>query len=70
MKRKGTIVRYSIEEIREMNREMGSGVDWDRVNAMTDEEIERNAREENRRLGFPDDWYKTATRMERGDGKI
>jgi hypothetical protein len=69
MKRKGTIVRYSIEEIRQMNREMGSGIDWDRVNAMTDEEIERNAREENRRLGFSDDWYKTATRVERGDGE-
>ena len=67
MKRNGTIVRYSIEEIRRMNREMGSGTDWDRVNAMTDEEIERNAHEENRRLGFSDDWYKTATRVERGD---
>jgi len=52
-----------------MNREMGSGIDWDRVNAMTDEEIERNAREENRRLGFPDDWYKTATRVNKCDGE-
>ena len=36
MKRKGTIVRYTIEE------------------------IERNAREDNRRHGIPDDWYKDA----------
>ena len=27
---------------------------------MTDEEIERNAREDNRRHGIPDDWYKDA----------
>ena len=52
-----------------MDRELGSGIDWDRVNAMTDEEIERNAREENRRLGIPDDWYKTATRVDERDGK-
>jgi len=67
MKRKGTIVSYTIDEIRQMNREKGSGIDWDRVNAMTDEEIERNAREENRRLGFSDDWYKTATRVNKRD---
>ena len=69
MKRSGSIVRYTLEEIRKMNREEGSGIDWDRVNSMTDEEIERNAREENRRLGFPDDWYKTATRVNKCDGE-
>ena len=67
MKRKSTIVRYSIEEIRKMNRELGSGIDWDRVNAMTDEEIERNALEDNRLHGIPDDWYKTATRVDERD---
>jgi hypothetical protein len=27
---------------------------------MSEEEIERNALEDNRRLGIPDDWYKDA----------
>ena len=69
MKRKGTIVRYSIKEIRQMNRELGSGIDWDRVNAMTEDEIERNALEDNRLHGIPDDWYKTATRVDGSDGE-
>ncbi len=69
MKRKGTIVRYSIEEIRQMNREKGPDIDWDLVNSMTPEEIERNALEDNRLHGIPDDWYKTATRVDRGDSE-
>ena len=69
MKRKGTIVQYSLEEIKKMNRELGSGIDWDRVNAMTDEEIERNALEDNRLHGIPNDWYKTATRVDGSDGE-
>ena len=28
--------------------------------ALTDEEVERNALEDNRRHGIPDDWYKDA----------
>jgi uncharacterized protein (DUF4415 family) len=58
--REGSIVRYSREEIRERLRRGEDNTDWDRINAMTDEEIERNALEENRRLGIPDDWYKDA----------
>jgi len=50
------IVRYTAEEIRERRRRG----DWDRINAMTEDEIERNALEENRRLGIADDWYKGA----------
>ena len=57
MKRKGTIVRYSIEEIRQMNREKGPDIDWDKVNAMTPEDIERLADEDDKRLGIdPDEW--------------
>ena len=54
------IVRYTAEEIRERRRRGKTRSDWDRINAMTEEEIERNALEENRRLGIPDDWYKGA----------
>jgi len=60
MRKKVTTARFTSEEIRQINRRSGSGIDWDRVNAMTEEEIERNALEENRRLGVPDDWYKDA----------
>ena len=57
MKRKGTIVRYSIEEIRQMNREKGPDIDWDKVIAMTPEDIERLADEDDKRLGIdPDEW--------------
>ena len=59
-RKKENIVRSSEKGIwdRVQNRE--TKTDWARVNAMTEEEIERNALEENRRLGIPDDWYKDA----------
>ena len=38
----------------------GSGPDDD----MTEEEIEREALEENRRIGLDDDWYKDAKRVD------
>ena len=47
-----------------MNRENGPDIDWDRINAMTDEDVERNALEDNRLHGIPDDWYKTASRVD------
>ena len=60
MKRKGTIVRYSAEEIDEMIRTGQTNTDWERLDNMTEEEIERNALEDNRRHGIPDDWYEDA----------
>ena len=54
------ILRFTLDEILERVRRGETKTDWDRVNAMTEEEIERNALEENRRLGIPDDWYKDA----------
>jgi hypothetical protein len=60
MRKRVTTARFTSEEIRQINRRGGSGIDWDRVNAMSEEEIERNALEDNRRLGIPDDWYKDA----------
>ena len=60
MKRESTIVRYSAKEINEM-LDMGlDRTDWERIKKMTDEEVERNALEDNRRHGIPDDWYKDA----------
>ena len=60
MKRKSTVVRYSAKEIKEM-LDMGlDRTDWERLKNMTDEEVERNALEDNRRHGIPDDWYKDA----------
>lgn len=57
MKRNGTIVSYSIKEIRQMHREKGSGIDWEKVNAMTPEDIERLADEDDKELGIdPDEW--------------
>ena len=58
--KKGNIVQFTEEEIRDRVERGDTKTDWDRVNAMTPEEIERNALEENRRLGIPDDWYKDA----------
>ena len=58
--KKGRIVRYTLEEIRERRKKGLSKTDWDRINAMTDEEIERLALEDNKRHGIPDDWYKDA----------
>ena len=63
--KKGNTVRRTLEEALEYRRKGISGVDWDRVNAMTDEEIERNALEDNRRHGIDDDWYKGAERVDR-----
>ena len=63
MKKKGTIVQYSAEEIKEMIRKGETNTDWERLKNMTDEEVERNALEDNRRHGIPDDWYKDAVLM-------
>lgn len=54
------IVSYSMAEIKAKLAAGEGGIDWERVNSMTDEEIERIADEENRETGFSDDWYKYA----------
>ena len=40
-----------------------TNTDWERLDNMTEEEIERNALEDNRRHGIPDDWYEDAVLM-------
>ena len=61
--KKGNTIRFSLEEIRERRRRGISGIDWEKVNAMTDEDIERLALEDNKRHGIRDDWYKGAVRV-------
>jgi uncharacterized protein (DUF4415 family) len=59
MERRGNIVRATAEEIREILAREGDGTDWARVDATTQEEIERQAREDG--TDYPEDWLKTAT---------
>ncbi len=43
MRRDGNIVRYTADELDEMIARGETLTDWDKVNSMTDEEIEANA---------------------------
>ncbi len=55
--KKENIVRYTLEEIEERIRRGESKTDWDRINSMTEEDIERLADEDDKRLGIdPDEW--------------
>jgi len=55
--KKENIVRYTLEEIEERIEKGESKTDWDRINAMTPEDIERLADEDDKRLGIdPDEW--------------
>ena len=53
MQKEGNIVRYTASELREMVERGESLTDWDRVDAMTEEEIERNALEDYAENGEP-----------------
>ena len=58
MRKDGNIVRGTAEEIRQMlEREGGSKTDWERVRAMSQEEVERLADEEDGPL--PEGWEDT-----------
>jgi len=55
--KKERIVRYTLEEIRERRRKGLSKTDWDRINSMTEEDIERLADEDDKELGIDsDEW--------------
>ena len=55
--KKENIARYTLEEIEERIRTGESKTDWDRINAMTPEEIERLADEDDKFHGIdPDEW--------------
>ena len=55
--KKGITITRSLEQALEYRRKAISGVSRDRANAMTDEDIERLADEDDKRLGIdPDEW--------------
>ena len=55
--KKENIVRYTLEEIKERIRKGESKTDWDRINAMTEEDIERLADEDDELHGIdPAEW--------------
>ncbi len=66
----GKLVTRTLEEIRERRRSGVNEIDWELVNSMTDEEIERNALEDNRRHGVADDWYKRAELIRGIEGRL
>ncbi len=60
--KEGNTIRRTLEEIRERRRKGINDIDWERVNAMTDDEIERLALQDNRHHGIDDEWYKGTVR--------
>lgn len=54
------IVRKSAEEIVRKIESEGSGVDWDRVDSLTDEEIERAVAEDPDAELLTRDWFRRA----------
>lgn len=56
-----TVSRYTADELKAMVARGEDPTDWARVDAMTEEQIERNALEDLAELGIPEDWSKDAT---------
>lgn len=54
MQKSGNIVRYTAKELEEMIDRGEDLTDWERLHAMTEEEIERNAVEDYAENGEPD----------------
>ena len=68
--KKGNTIRRSLKEIQARRRSGVNEIDWELVNSMTDEEIERKALEDNRRHGVDDDWYKRAKLIRGIEGRL
>ena len=60
MKRKSNIVRYTRQELDEMLGRGEDRSDWERVDAMTDEELERAIADDPDWADVPRDWYRSA----------
>jgi uncharacterized protein (DUF4415 family) len=60
MKKKGNIVRYTIDELEAMRARGEDKTDWAYVNAMSQEEVERMADEDDGPL--PKGWEKTVVK--------
>jgi hypothetical protein len=63
------IVRKSLEEIVREVESSGSGSDWKRVDALTDEEIERAVLEDPDAELLSDDWFRRARLVVPGEKK-
>jgi uncharacterized protein (DUF4415 family) len=60
VKRDGTIVTYTVEELEQMRARGESETDWARVDAMTEEELEAAIASDPDWADIPRDWYKHA----------
>ena len=60
MKRKGTIVRYTAEELDAMRARGEGETDWAAVDAKTDAELAADTASDPAWEGIPEDWYKHA----------
>lgn len=63
MQRRGRIVRYTAEELREMHRRGETHTDWERVFATTDEEVEAQIAADPDEAGMVYDWDSATTEM-------
>jgi len=63
MQRKGRIVRYSAEELQEMRRRGETYSDWERNNALTQEEIRAQIDADPDEAGMVYDWDNATTEM-------
>jgi uncharacterized protein (DUF4415 family) len=56
MAREGRIVRYTAEELAEMRRRGEGRTDWERLRAMSEEELEALIRADPDDVDYPEDW--------------
>ena len=61
MKKDGNIVSYTAEELQEMRSRGESKTDWERVDAMTEMQLEMAIASDPAWADIPRDWYKHAT---------
>lgn len=60
MANENNIKRYTIEEIRALRGRGEDRTDWNRVNRMTEAELEASIASDPDWKGIPEDWYKNA----------
>ena len=60
MRKKGNIVSYSAEELKEMVERGEDQTDWERVDALTEMQLEAASASDPAWADIPPDWYKHA----------
>jgi uncharacterized protein (DUF4415 family) len=60
MRKEGNIVRYTLEELKELSRRGGTKTDLARIDAMTEEELEAAIASDPDWRDVPRDWHKDA----------